>query len=457
MRTIAIINQKGGCGKTTTAINLAGVLARRGLPTLLIDLDPQSHCAAGLAVPENRIDQQIGDALTADPSRHIDRDRLVWRISRHLDLVPSLMRLAGVEAPGGGLADAEDKDLQLARVIARLNIGDGRQQGEGRYAWCVIDCPPSIGLLTFNALRAADEVLIPVETGFFAMKGAGRQANTVRALARRLGRESTFHVLPTMHDAGSSLARALLEDMSKAFGERMIPAPIRVDTRLREAVSVGQPVIEYAPDATGAEDYQRLADWLLANPPSAVGAALAESASLIEGPPIAAGEPPIEEQSPADPLMSRAAELAARLRRLQFHSDAYQTRLANDPAVRRAMAARDGVAPSVGPVDRGASCRFSYPAPADATVCVAGDFNGWSPTAQPLRYNPISQMHEAEIPIQPGRWRYRLVVNGRWITDPYNPDVEENSFGEYNSVVVVRPASPAPIVSAPTPTHTRAG
>ena len=108
MRTIAIINQKGGCGKTTTAINLAGLLARAGRRTLLVDMDPQSHCAAGLGIPEHRLDMDIGDAMLAIGDRHIDAARLLWKAGRNLDLAPSRMRLAGLEAARGGLAPMAD-------------------------------------------------------------------------------------------------------------------------------------------------------------------------------------------------------------------------------------------------------------------------------------------------------------------------------------------------------------
>lgn len=455
MRTIAIINQKGGCGKTTTAINLAGVLARRGLPTLLIDLDPQSHCAAGLAVPENRIDLQIGDALLAADPRDLARERLVWRISRNLDLVPSTMHLAAVESPRGPLADADDRDQRLVRALASLHLGAGAPPG-GRYRWCVIDCPPSIGLLAFNALRAADEVIIPVETGFFALRGAARQANTIRALAARLGREGSFRVLPTMHDGSSSLARAMLEEMTKAFGGRLIPAPVRLDTRLREAVSVGQPVVEYAPDSTGASDYQRVADWLTENPPHTPQDAAAAPVSIIEATPAPVADPEHAEAATAcgDSVLTRAAELAARLRRLQFHSDGYQARLAADAelqaSLRHANQRQDVIAPD-------GRSRFRLDGEPDAAVCVVGDFNGWSTSATPMRFNHASGFHEADVDIPPGRWSYRFVVDGRWITDPANPDLEENPFGEWNSVLTVRPPSPMVITLPASQPNARVG
>ena len=179
MRVVAILNQKGGCGKTTSAINLASVLSRLGHPTLLIDLDPQSHCAAGLAIPEHRIDLQVGDAMLTAPDETLDASRLLWRVGAGLDLLPSTMRLAGLEAARGGLANAEDRDQRLCSVIERLSRTTPEQPDTRRYEWVVIDCPPSIGLLTYNALRAATEALIPVETSFFAMKGASDRKSVV--------------------------------------------------------------------------------------------------------------------------------------------------------------------------------------------------------------------------------------------------------------------------------------
>jgi len=254
VRTIAIINQKGGCGKTTTAINLAGVLARQGRRTLLVDLDPQSHCAAGLAIPEQRIDVQIGDAMLARPDQAIDWTRLLWRVSRHLDLAPSTVRLAALESLRGGLAGTDQGEHRLASVLRRL---------ADQYEFCIVDCPPNIGLLTFNALAAATEIIIPVETAFFSLQGASKQLATVRAVAKRLGTNPAVRVLPTMHDRHNPLATDVLEELTRRFGDALAPVVIRLDPRLKEAASFGQPVIDYSSDATGAHDYTALATWLL--------------------------------------------------------------------------------------------------------------------------------------------------------------------------------------------------
>lgn len=261
MRTIAIVNQKGGCGKTTSAINLAGVFAASGYKTLLVDMDPQSHCAAGLAIPEQRIDVQIGDAMTAiGTNREVDLERLLWRVSRNLDLAPSTMKLATVEAPRGEVASKADAESRLAKVLQKLG---------NRHDICFIDCSPAIGLLTFNALVAADEVIIPVETGFFSLQGATKQVNTIRSLAKRLGSAPVYRLLATLHNTESALACELLEELKRRFSGKVIPQVIRFDQRLRESASFGQPIIEYAPECPGAEDYRSLAQWLSENRPSA--------------------------------------------------------------------------------------------------------------------------------------------------------------------------------------------
>lgn len=261
MRTIAIVNQKGGCGKTTSAINLAGVLAGAGYKTLIVDMDPQGHCAAGLAIPEQRIDLQIGDAMLAvSQQRPVDLDRLLWRVSRNLDLAPSTMKLASLEATRGDFAGQPGAETRLARLLQKLG---------GKHDFCLIDCSPAIGMLAFNALVAADEVLIPVETGFFSLQGAMKQVNTIKALGKRLGSSPVYRLLATLHNDQSVMANELLDELRRRFGSKLIPSPIRFDQRLRESASFGQPVVEYAPDSTGAEDYRTLAQWLVDNRPPA--------------------------------------------------------------------------------------------------------------------------------------------------------------------------------------------
>ncbi|MBL8764351.1 MAG: AAA family ATPase [Phycisphaerae bacterium] len=436
MRTIAIINQKGGCGKTTTAINLSGVFARAGQRTLLVDLDPQSHCAAGLAIPEHRIDMSVGDAMVMGDLSKLDSNRLLWRVSRNLDLAPSTIRLAGMESPRGGLAVSPEPERRLCTLLAAL---------ADRYDLCVIDCSPSIGLLTFNALVAASEVIIPVETGFFALQGATKQISTIRSLTKKLGVSLPYRVLATMFDAASPLARDLLDELRRRFGPRLLPSVIRFDQSLREAVSFGQPVIEYAPDSCGAEDYLMLATHLLdghsatavmsgdadpdhvGEPDSQVRVVEGAADRVLEihppapapaGPMIGTiiPRPPAPETSAN--IGSRAAEMVALAHRLTPDRSSQAHAL-------------------LGVRQTSQGTFFVQPASLGRLVCIAADFNGWSAEASPMRLNPALGVFEACLRLPAGPVQYRLVIDGVWQTDPHNPLTQINPFGESNSVFVV--------------------
>ncbi|MBC8309340.1 MAG: ParA family protein [Planctomycetes bacterium] len=252
MRTFAIVNQKGGCGKTTTSINLAAMYARRGLRTLLIDMDPQAHCAAGLGVPEEQIEKHIGDAMIAPHDESFEKDAYLWEITRNLHLAPSTMMLTALEAPGSVLQNMPDRDCRLESVL---------KLWEGDFDRCVIDCPPNIGLLTYNALRAATEALIPVETGYFSLRGARRQRKTVDALIARIGKPLPCWIIPSIHRS-SPLARTLLQRLRESFDPEVAPTVIRDHETLREAASFGQPVCDFAPDSEAERDFEALAQWL---------------------------------------------------------------------------------------------------------------------------------------------------------------------------------------------------
>lgn len=485
MRIIAIINQKGGCGKTTSAINLAGIMARKGLRTLLVDMDPQSHCAAGLAIPEGRIDLDIGDAMLAGPEAEIDPKRLLWRASRNLDLAPSRMKLAGLEAARGGLADQPDKERRLAGVLARF---------AHQYDVCFVDCSPSIGLLTFNALAAATEILIPVETSFFALQGATKQVNTIRTLAKRLGTAAPYWVFATLHDEGSVLARDLLEELKRRFGARVAPEVIRRDPTLKEAASFGQPIIEYSPTSAGARDYTALAEWLVAevglgsgsrprtprvveaDPAETFDGRPADPATLPEIAPGVEAKLPVEtvpgavtvEPEPGSEAgsggVSRAEDLAQRARVMLLKRTDEQLKRINaagglpEPAIApgpirgtdflgepKSVLVREGTARAKGETIRSlfgarqtrSGTLFVQPLSLGDRVAIAGDFNGWA--AIPMKRNDQLGVYELCLPVPPGRRRYRLVVDDRWITDPFNEVSEPNPFGELNSVIEVAP------------------
>ncbi len=597
MRTIAIINQKGGCGKTTTAINLSAVLAQKGYRTLLVDVDPQGHCALGLAVPDQQLERTIADVMRCGLDGSIAFSDITWQIAQNLDLAPASMSLAGIEQE---LAGAADRDRRLLQVLSLVS---------DRYDYCIIDCPPSIGLLTFNALRAAQEVVIPVETGYFAMQGAMRQEATIRMLARRAGHRVRFMVLPTMYDVRTKLAREILAELRRHFGEQLLPVVVHFNSKLREAASFGQAITEYDASCTGHEDFDQLANWLIHNPPEPLFPELADTSEPIgqpngidvtgttanasmqvqpgAGEPGQSGQPgqpgagagvthpsnntmaPLRAAPVAtngSPALSRAAELVERARALAARTAAISARFNNDPTLTASpsilqpapsstasasstgstaplnhqanassqtehasadisptpalsdlttslppMPVRRPPVPSVDDADQnsvtpstlntrntqpstavapaptqpmrvdalapatsnlGITTRATTPVQPEAdasnlaslkskiarlygvrataqgllfvqplelaqSLSVAGDFNHWNPNTHPLHPDTRLGIWQACIKVPAGRYRYRLVVDGKWLADTHNPHVETNPFGELNNIIEV--------------------
>ena len=483
MRTIAIVNQKGGCGKTTTAINLAGMFAAKGARTLLVDVDPQSHCAAGLAIPEKRIDLDIGDAMTWPADKPLDHARLVWRAGRNLDLIPSRMKLAGLEAGRGGLADVDQRERRLLRVLEGLR---------DTYEICVIDCSPSIGLLTYNAIIAADEIIIPVDTSFFSLQGAAKQLNTIRSVGRRLGVTPAHWVVATIHEPDSALAKDLLDELRSRFPKRVAPTVIRRDQSLKEAASFGQPISEYAPRSVGAADYASLADWLLQARPTTRRPAPDEAE---DDPPVVnvtinrdshrdhvpstygtsddlpndesptyephSGDSPRERSSTATGVatpQSRTTDLARLAQQLNLARSLNLPRQRSAPAARPDPVAQQAPAAPIEPDSTGligvrpivetrapvfgartepGRAVFVQPLFLGRRVWIAGEFNDWKPDRHELHRDDDQGIFKLEVELEPGRHAYRLVIDSRWAADPFNSRFELNPFGEPNSVIDV--------------------
>lgn len=251
MSIFAVANQKGGVGKSTTAINLGAALARRGQRTLLVDCDPQSNATSGLGV-RAEAGPTIYDLLAESATL------AACAIPTHepgLDLVPATPDLAGAEVE---LATAPAREYRLQRAL--------RPAGDF-YAFVLIDCPPSLGLLTVNALTAADAVLVPVQCEYLALEGLGHLATTIDLVRRNLNPRLTIAGLAlTMFDARTKLSDQVTAEVRRHFPQTfatVIPRSIR----LSEAPSFGQSIFAYAPDSRGAEAYARLADELCARYP----------------------------------------------------------------------------------------------------------------------------------------------------------------------------------------------
>lgn len=477
MRTIVIINQKGGCGKTTTSINLAACFAARGVRTLLVDMDPQSHCAVGLGVPESVIDLDVSHALRSPMNAPLDRARYVTHVCRGLDLLGSSMMLAGLESARGGLADQPEKERRLRSVIDRLSRVDGGQANEvegveveRRYDVCLIDCSPSIGLLSYNAIAAGREVIIPVETSYFSLKGAAKQVQTVRSMARRLGMRIQPRILPTMHDPNLPLARDLLEQLRLEFAESVIPVQIRLDPVLKEAASFGVSVEAHAPDSMGAEDYRSLTEWLMEHvsierpePEDEERDTLGVFGKTVEPDPIP--EPTLTAS------VSRAQEMAMRARELSGSRTMSvarpvaielenETSLIGGDGETEPVEAAEGVTPQVEehaqdapggdvlPDERvrhllgvrgvNGGLLFVQPIGLGEEVRVAASFNAWNPALSPMRKNEALGVHELLCTLEPGEYQYKLVIDGVWSLDTFNAEVARNGIGSENNIARVR-------------------
>jgi chromosome partitioning protein len=244
-KVIAVANQKGGVGKTTTAINLGCCLAMLGKSVLLIDIDPQGNCSSGLGVDRSRLKTCIYDILI----RGIDPQDVIVRTDiRRLDLIPATIQLAGAEVE---LATVERRETRLKEQIDPLR---------NTYDYIIIDCPPSLGLATVNALCAADSVLIPIQCEYYALEGLSQLMHSIFLIRRRLNPELKIEgILLTMFDGRTNLSIQVVDEVKRHFKKELYRTIIPRNVRLSEAPSFGKPIVMYDPRSKGAEVYQELA------------------------------------------------------------------------------------------------------------------------------------------------------------------------------------------------------
>jgi chromosome partitioning protein len=242
--TYAVVNQKGGVGKTTTTVNLAAYLATFGKKVLLIDIDPQSNASVGLGVDRSQIKECLYNILIEGlPSR----DAILKSNISNLDVLPSTPRLAGAEVELVGL---EPRETRLKEALGQI---------KDDYDLLVIDCPPSLSLLTVNALTAADEVIIPIQCEYYALEGISQLTHTLELVRESLNPALKIRgIILTMFDPRTLLSSQVAEEARKYFGTKVFKTVIPRNVRLAEAPSFGQPILFYDPGSKGAEAYENL-------------------------------------------------------------------------------------------------------------------------------------------------------------------------------------------------------
>ena len=244
-RTIAIANQKGGVGKTTTAINLSACLAEAGQRVLTIDFDPQGNATTGLGLEKEQIEDTVYELLLGDCTLE---DCLMRDVQENLDVLPSDSNLAGAEIE---LLDVENKESVLNGYLETIR---------DQYDFIIIDCPPSLGLLTLNAFTAADSVLIPIQSEFYALEGVSQLVKTITIVQQTSNKDLEIEgVLLTMFDGRTNLSIQVADEVKKFFGSKVYKTIIPRNVRLSEAPSYGEPIIVYDPKSKGADVYTKLA------------------------------------------------------------------------------------------------------------------------------------------------------------------------------------------------------
>jgi chromosome partitioning protein len=377
MKTIAIANQKGGCGKTTTAINLSAALAATGRRALLIDLDPQAHASFGLRASNLPTDKSIYYVLTDNPEKRRPLNSCIANVSRNFDIVPSTIQLSTLEQEFKGKEDAVS---ELCRVLSSC---------VSTYDYTIIDCPPSLGFLTFNALRAADQVIVPVDMSAFTLMGVGKLLGMLELIKTKIGHVPRLNALATLFDIRTTYSQSVLEELRAFFGEQMFQTVVRLNVALKRAVSEGVSVVDFDKTSNGAKDYT----------------ALCYETLRLDG-----------VKNPEKPIASSMAVQAPEKR---------ESVLSAQEAIKKSFE-RDIK-----------EVTFAMESSAAKDIYVVGDFNDWKTDDESRLARGENGCWEKQMKLPHGRYRYKFVVDGEWTVDSKNQAREINAYGSFDSVMEV--------------------
>jgi chromosome partitioning protein len=371
MRTIAVVNQKGGCGKTITSINLSAFLAREQRRVLLVDMDPQGHATLGILPDAVQVSPTMYEVFLREAGGQPTRLRDVIRpVRENLDLAPADILLSATPEA-------------LAGLVGRENIlSDAIASVKGHYDYVVVDCPPSVGLLTFNALKACAEAVVPMDPSFFSLHGIGKLLETFDVLAKETDHQIAARVLVTLYSGRTAFVKAVVDEMRRHLYGLHFDTVIRYSVKLAEAASHGVPIVHYCQRCAGFEDYQALAAEVLQQE-----AAISTKERVV--------------------MVGNATGASA--------GDNY-------------------VGPSA-PVVTSEGVTFTIEAPAAERVHLAGDFNNWTLDGSEMERR--GGVWKTVVKLPPGRYRYRYVVDGRWRSDPLNAAVEPSPYGGDDSILVM--------------------
>jgi len=369
MRIVSITNQKGGCGKTTTAVNLAASLAANNRKVLLIDLDPQAHATLGLNI---KADLTIYNVLSKMTANKADLGDIIQEVGENFAIAPSGIVLSTLEQELAGEIGRESRLWEALNNFSRDN-GVPQNAGKGDYDYILIDCPPNLGILTINAIRATEEVIIPVEASRFSLEGLDQLLSIINLVKDRLNHDVAFRVLVTNFDSRLRHSFKILERIKTNFKNELFSTIIHVNVKLKEAQNEGRHIFSYDKYCRGAKDYFTLAREI-----------------ITQG---------------ATPVSAGALEMKMK------------------QILKKELPALTGMA-------------FSISAPEAKEVYLVGDFNNWQ-LDEASRMTQENGAWQKKVNLEGGKYRYRFVIDGNWTEDANNPAKELNPYGSLDSLIEV--------------------